>query len=406
MPHESTNRALLRCRGFFIALACIFLSCCVAEFAQAGPSRKQRRILYNLDGDSCMTLKAGRVGPGPIALPDLTNLVTELTHPGSQVDTLLVCANAQVMYYPSSAGTLRGTLSTVTEKASWTPHERQRLANMAAFFDRGIDPYAVIINEAKRRGLEVLLTFRMNDDHGNDFLRTAFWRDHPECRLGRGALDFGQSATREYVLRLVEEAIRRYAVDGIELDFQRFPTFFADSESSSLDARLSLMTDLVGRVRKLLDTEGSRRGTRLILAVRAPTDTGRGTPLPAQSRSARRACDIAAWARNGWIDFLTVSEFLFTADTLGLSGWREAVPGVPLYAAIQPESAPSANDRRPEHALGPAGYRRLAAERWADGADGIYLFNFFTTREWPEPFEPPWEVLSAIGDPKTIQPKP
>ena len=54
---------------------------------------------------------------------------------------------------------------------------------MQAMFDAGIDPYAVLLAEARKRGLEALLTFRVNDAHGNDFLRTAFWREHPEYRL-------------------------------------------------------------------------------------------------------------------------------------------------------------------------------------------------------------------------------
>lgn len=89
-----------------------FVFCAWAGFCDSGklPVR-DRRILYNLDGDSCMTLKSGRKGPGPITLADLTNIVAGLTGPRSQVDTLLVCVNAQVMYYPTKVGTMRGGLS-------------------------------------------------------------------------------------------------------------------------------------------------------------------------------------------------------------------------------------------------------------------------------------------------------
>ncbi|MFM8418994.1 MAG: hypothetical protein ACKOEQ_02575, partial [Verrucomicrobiota bacterium] len=95
-------------------LATAWLAVCLALPVLAGP--RQRRILYNLDGDSCMTLKAGRVGPGPISTNDLVTLVAELARPGSQVDTLLVCINAQVMYYPTRVGTQRGALSTPAEQ--------------------------------------------------------------------------------------------------------------------------------------------------------------------------------------------------------------------------------------------------------------------------------------------------
>ncbi len=365
------------------------------SFSLFAAPRGNRRVLYNLDGDSCMTLRAGRNGPGPITLQDLTNLVSELTGPGSQVDTFLVCVNAQVLYYPTRMGTLRGTLSTAEERARWSPHERQRFENLERFYGAGIDPYAVLLAEARRRELETLLTFRMNDAHGNDFLRTAFWQDHPEFRLPNGALDFSHGAVRDYVYGLIEETVRRYDTDGLELDFQRFPTFF---KGGTAGENIAAMNAFVERVRRLLDNEGSRRGRRLLLAARAPTDYGQSRPVPAQAVAASKACDIAEWNRRGWVDFLTVSDWLFNSETLGLADWKTWVPGIPIYGAIQPESRPSANDRHCEHCLGVDGYLRSARERWSDGANGIYLFNFFTSREWPEPTEPPFEVLSQLGD--------
>lgn len=365
------------------------------------PSRRSRRILYNLDGDSCMTLKAGRAGAGPITTNDLRRLVTELTAPGSGVDTLLVCVNAQVMYYPTGVGTQRGTLASETERAAWPASERQRFENLATFFRAGVDPYAYLIGEARQRGLEALITFRMNDAHGNDFLRTRFWNQHEAWRLPGGALNFTHTEVREHVFRLIEEAVRRYDADGLELDFQRFPTFFAADSPDSPAERVGKINALVERVRGLLDEEGRRRGRHLVLTARVPSDYGQGAPTYAQSVG--RGCDPAAWARQGWIDFLTVSEWLFTAPSLDLPAWKTHVPGLPIYAGIQPESQPSSHPARCEFCLGPQGFRRIARERWANGADGIYLFNFFTSREWTEPLEPPFEVLSEIGDPVALR---
>jgi hypothetical protein len=362
--------------------------------AQQKPTQA-RRVLYNLDGDSCMTLKAGRNGPGPMTTNDLRTIVAELTQPGSQVDTLLLCVNAQVMYYPTKIGTWRGALSTAEERAKWSAHEQPRLKNVQGFFDAGVDPYGVIFKEARRRGLETLLTLRMNDAHGNDFLRTAFWRDHPEYRLGNGALDFTHAAVREYVFTLIEEAAQRYECDGVELDFQRFPTFFPPNSPEPVEQRIAKITGLVERVRQMLDRLGAQRGKRLVLAARAPSDYGRA--IPTYEQSLAKGCDPGEWARRGWIDFLTVSEFLFTADTLGLKAWRQHIPGIPMYAGIQPETRPSGNEARCEFCLGAEGYRKFARERWADGADGIYLFNFFTLREWKEPMEPPFEVLRQLA---------
>ncbi|MBI2927819.1 MAG: hypothetical protein HYY24_19175 [Verrucomicrobia bacterium] len=393
--------------------------------ASALADTKARRILYNLDGDSCMTLKAGRKGPGPITPDDLRTIFAELTRPSSQVDTLLVCVNAQVMYYPSKAGTMRGTLATEAERAKWPASEQQRFRNVQAMFEAGVDPYALLLAEARRRGLEALLTFRMNDAHGNDFLRTAFWRDHPEYRLGNGALDFTHEAVRDYVFRLIEEAVQRYQCDGIELDFQRFPTFFAPSRSrdgkaaieeseirspksesgpnsttsppTEAEERIAEINSLVERVRRMLDAEGRKRNRRLVLAARVPSDYGKSPPSHEKSREI--GCDPVAWAKHGWIDFLTVSEFLFVRYDLPIRPWKQLIPSIPIYGGIE-----CAEGSRLKQCLTPEKYRRAARHLWAEGADGIYLFNFFTTREWEkDAFEPPFEVLRELGDPHTLQ---
>ena len=157
----------------------------------AGADRA-RRVLYNFDGDSGMFTRAGGKGPAAITRDDLERAIAEVAYDGSRVDTILVCVNAQVMYYPTSVGTMRGTVSTPEERQHWPDSEKQRFENLRRFFDAGVDPYAVMLAEARRRGREALLTFRVNDAHGNDFLRTRFWEDHPDCRLGKGALDFGR----------------------------------------------------------------------------------------------------------------------------------------------------------------------------------------------------------------------
>ncbi len=367
--------------------------------------KSKRRILYNLDGDSCMFLKKESKGPAAIAADDLKTIVQEITAPTSQVDTLLVCVNAQVMYYPTTVGTMRGTDCTPQERQKWPASEQQRFRNVQAMFDAGTDPYAVLLGEAKKRGREALLTFRMNDAHGNDFLRTAFWRDHAAYRLGRGALDFKHDAVRDYVFRLIQEAVQRYDCDGLELDFQRFPTFFhpplstlspGGKELKEGEERVGKINALVERIRKMVDEEGRKRGRRLVLAARIPSDYGRSPPSPEQARAL--GCDVAAWARNGLVDFLTVSEFLFVRYDLPIRPWKKLIPQVPIYGSIE-----CAEGGKREQRLTAAKYRRAARHLWADGADGIYLFNFFTTREWgQEAFEPPFEVLQDLGDPKMI----
>jgi len=57
-----------------------------------------RRVLYNFDGDSCLSTKANSKGPVQVDVEDVRQLIAEVTAEGSRVDTVLVCINAQVMY--------------------------------------------------------------------------------------------------------------------------------------------------------------------------------------------------------------------------------------------------------------------------------------------------------------------
>ncbi len=356
-------------------------------------SARSRRVLYNFDGDSCLSTKAGSKGPVPVNIDDVKRLIEEVAYEGSRVDTVLVCINAQVMYYPTKIGTMRGTLSTPEERAKWSESEKQRFKNLKAFFDAGVDPYAVMLAEAKRRGCEALLTFRMNDDHGNDFLRTKFLVDHADWRLGTkqyqgsGAMDFARDEVRDYTFRLIEEAVGRYDCDGIELDFNRFPRFFKDG---STDERVAKMNSLVERVRKMLDEAGSKRGRRLVLSVRPPSNFGSAPPTPETAREL--GCDVPAWVKHGWVDFVAVSEFLRERGDLPIDKWKQAITTVPVYGGIECTKGGGAKNLTADE------YRDAATQLIKAGADGVYLFNFFTSREGGKAaYEPPFEVLRDLA---------
>lgn len=368
----------------------LLILCCIALAASAvaAPPTKHRRVLYNLDGDSCLFTRANSKAPVATTVDDVKRVVEEIAYHGSRVDTFLVCINAQVVYYPTSVGTMRGERSTPEERAAWPASEHQLAQNFKTFYDAGIDPYAVMLSEAKKRGREAFITFRMNDAHGNDFLRTKFWEDHPECRLPNGALDFGQTESRDYTVRLIEEAVRRYRCDGIELDFNRFPRFF---KGGSADENVAIMNSLVSRIKDVVTKIGKERHRHILISVRAPSNFGRTPPTPESARAL--GCDVPAWVRSGWVDFVTVSEFLFERGDLPIAAWKTAITQVPVYGGIEAIKGSG------QHNLTAEEYRNAGARLLSSGADGIYLFNFFTSRElFEKAYEPPYDVLRVLGD--------
>jgi hypothetical protein len=358
---------------------------------QAEKPARQRRILCNFDGGCTIFTRKGSQGPVPVSVNDLKDAIREPSYEGSQVDTVLICVNAQVMYYPTKVGTMLGTLATAEDRKKWPPAQKQWYKNLNRFLDNGIDPWAVMLAEARRRNLEGLLSFRMNDGHGESILHTKFWVDHPECHCfnpDQGhTLDYGHKKVRDHMFLQIQEAVQRYDCDGIELDFNRFPILFKDGTTKE---RIAKMNELVGRIRKMLDTEGKKRNRRLVMGVRPPSPNY-ASPATYEG-SLKHGCDPVAWMKNGWIDFVTVSRFLSVTYDLPIADWKKVITDIPVYGCIE------IVDKKTGAALTPKQYRRAARHSWDEGADGIYLFNFFVTRETPTT-EPAFEVLKDLGDP-------
>lgn len=361
---------------------------------QADKPTRQRRILCNYDGCSTLFTRKGSQGPVPITVDDLREAVRETRYPGSQVDTLLLCVNAQVMYYQTKVGTMLGSLATPAQIAKLPPNTQQWIKNLNHFVDKGIDPWAVMLAEARRQNLEGLLSFRMNDGHDGVHLETRFWRDHPEYHCfdpDQGhTLDYGHQEVRDQMFLLIQEAVQRYDCDGIELDFNRFPILFKNDAPAE---RIAKMNKFVHRLRRMLDVEGRKRNRHLVLGVRPPTED---YDVPATYAGSRKVgCDPVAWAKNGWIDFLTVSRFLSVTFDLPVAPWKQLITEVPVYGCIE------IVEKQTGVALTPRQYRRAAQHIWKEKADGIYLFNFFITREGST--EPAFQVLSQLGDPKVVE---
>ena len=294
-----------------------------------------------------------------------------------------------------------GSLVTGNARKKWATWQQQWITNLEAFYRHGVDPYAVILDRARQRGLEALISYRMSDVHFDGLadgidsvgekgsaLRCKLWVDHPQYRLGNG-LDFGHPQVRDYTFGLIKEALQRYEYDGLELDFTRTAPFFKDGSPTECIAR---MNSLVERVRKLVDAEERRRGRRLVLTARVPIS---------MDKCRNNGLDPADWSQRGWIDFLSVSSHLqHYADhrDLSVAHWKELIPTVPIYGSILSSYLGG-------ELMTADTYRRAAKDLWDSGSDGIYLYNFFNPRDHGSEasFEPAFEVLKELGDPKKLE---
>lgn len=268
--------------------------------------------------------------------------------------------------------------------------------NVRLLVEAGHDPIGIIIDRARQKKLEVFITFRMNEVHDVDqpdsLLLSTFWKEHPDWRVGGDgwngqALNFDIPEVRKRRLEELVECCQRYDIDGLELDFQRFPSYFPPGKGPE---KIPVMNTFVQSVREITQSMGQNRGRPLLLVARVPNSLAHCQEI---------GLDPIAWAKQGLVDFLTVSEFLFTREDSTIAEFKRQINTIPIYGDIQIEFPPQKNGR--PLPLTAADYRRVAQSHLEQGADGILLFNFFTSREYGR--EPLFEVLNQIGSLETIK---
>jgi hypothetical protein len=291
----------------------------------------------------------------------------------------------------------------------------------------GDDPLQPILQFWKRDGRTFFFSMRMNDKHHayfnwahlwDDFRRThrhwflqppsdAEWKEDflpwlndpgrpgpqemwarvktqpEELRAGpnrevngeRLLYDYSKAEVRSHYLATLRKACRRYDLDGVELDWLRYPKFFRDGEVNT-----AVLTEFVSEARTILDEAAKRHGHPLRLVTRVPDSPARAQEL---------GLDVEAWLKAGWIDAVIAGNgFTFGSNTLDQWVTLAHRHHVPVYGVI--ERMPRGFNRYGS----PETLRAAAATLWARGADGLYTFNFYNTAEYP--------LLAELSDPARL----
>ena len=390
---------------------------------------RRRRIIYNNDGDDVIQADSSHDREEELLVRGKGELIDEFldarTAPlvGTQVDSswYASCMAGQTFSHNTKLGGFYG---------KGIPQE------LVSKYGR--DSLQIQTDFCHENDMESFWSLRMNDGHDSHPMGSARWtyglapikRDHPEYLMGQPGdwekysdgprhawthLDYSFPEVREHVFSTIEEVCRGYDVDGLELDFLRaFPYFRETLDMLPVqEDHISMMTELVRKVRNLADAVSAARGRPLLVAARTPYTV-------ADTRFI--GLDVETWLKEDLLDLLipgggSESRIIESfADAVEL-GHQHDVPVYPCigwgfwhrwaYLDLSEERHPTHKDwvqalrqEKKSHAIAINGWtgtmpswRGAAANLLNAGADGIYTFNGF--------FAGP-EVWNEIGSMDTM----
>ena len=279
--------------------------------------------------------------------------------------------------------------------------------NVRAMLDRGEDAQAEAIARGRELGMHVYVSVRMNDNHfggaqPEDVPKmphhkaiTKMRREHLDWTLGDRAqsdwfaLSWNMAVpeVREHRFRHVEELCRRWDWDGIELDWQRHG-FHLDKE---LGYRLRyVLTDLQRSIRQMTNRLADERGKPFYVAARVS-----GTLEMCQ----RIGYDIPTWVEEGLVDILIPAASSGMEPQADVAGFKELVSGTDIAVYPCVYGSTMGTDSGPEDAATKLDWmtKGIAARHWAEGADGIYVFNYHGDRDSRR------GTLTTMGAPDTLR---
>ncbi len=252
------------------------------------------------------------------------------------------------------------------------------------FKETGLDYIALWCEAFREVGINPWLSFRMNDDHDHDkkkvtsWLLSDFYYEHPEVRrvdynpeiwqYGDYTLDYSYEIVRNYYLAYISEALDRYDPYGIELDFQRDCHYFGIGKEYD---GLEIMNGFVRDVDAIVKKHEEMRGHEIKIAVRVAQ-----TP----ELSYDIGWDVMTWVQEGIVDMVIPSANWSTTDTdIPVRLWKSLLRpyNVELCPATECNIKCWYGGDRPTGKHTIETYAAMASSFFSQGADKIYMFNYF-----------------------------
>ncbi|MCG8583552.1 MAG: hypothetical protein MI757_02440, partial [Pirellulales bacterium] len=342
---------------------------------------RERRHILNCD--------SGHLGkypddlkPGDPVDPEKLLSWRFLGHEKTQVDTISLCTSIGGL----GLYTHRTKLGELGEKK----RDKKRIVtkNLLA---QGTDHMEIISKWCRKHDIEFFWSMRMNDTHdawgGREISNLKKKLRHhlfgsAEKAPAHGhwtGLDYGRKEVRDVVLSLIEETCTNYELDGLELDFWRYPVLFRSVAQGTKagDTEREALTNLMRRIRETADRIGIERSEAILIAVRVPDSVD-------YCRDA--GIDLETWLEDGLVDIL------IPGGDFQLNEWEHSVKlghrhGVKVYPSLEVSRlGGGGRSKLPQRVMRQSlhGYAARASNVFNAGADGIHSFNL----SWRPPRDP------------------
>jgi hypothetical protein len=248
---------------------------------------------------------------------------------------------------------------------------------------QGIDLVGRLVEETRKRKLEVFWHHRVSEVDMDQRGEGAAWSDppdplkraHPDWVLKtwwrHGLWNFAVPAVREHTVRAIEEVVRRYDFDGVQLDFARHVPCLPPGRQWELRHHV---TELMRDARRMLLEQARKRGRPLLLAAKVPQNLD-GCRVD--------GLDVERWALEGLVDIFTLGSRSMEVD---LAAFRRIRAGRNIK--LQPcfdDHHTTDGYRYPPIEV----FRGVFANWWQQGADSVVTFNWSNA---------PPELAERLGD--------
>lgn len=330
---------------------------------------KRRRVLFDNDGGD-VAIQCREATPQEL----LSKRTVQLVESG--VDTLI--------YTTRSSGFGQFTHNTKNGQLFNVTADRYENNIAHKLVEQGTDCLEIILDYCHLNNLELFWGMRMNDTHDASnqpgpiacFYNNKIKSEHPERLLKNrtrnqkygawSGVDYTVKDIREYAYRFVEEICDNYDIDGVELDFFRHPVFFAsvaDGQPATQD-ECDMMTELMVRIKEYIINRSVERQRAILFAIKVPDSLSYAKTI---------GLDLEGWLEKGLPDIMITGGY-FKMNDHQYSALLAKKYGVTYIASLDENRIPDEKARADRDSV--KCYRARAKGAFAQGADGVFLFNY------------------------------